>query len=98
MGKIIPIVGAWPQFVKAVMISRRLEVSEELSEMLIHTGQRYDPHLSAIFFEELHLPEAKVNLGVGSASHGEQTGKIMIALEPILVEYKRKHFSFECLV
>ena len=85
MLKIISVVGARPQFIKAAMISRRLEASEELSEILIHTGQHYDPNLSAIFFEELNLPEANVNLGVGSASHGEQTGKIMIALEPILV-------------
>ena len=85
MLKIISVVGARPQFIKAAMVSRRLRSGMEFSEILIHTGQHYDPNLSAIFFEELNLPEAKVNLGVGSASHGAQTGKIMIALEPILV-------------
>ena len=88
MLKIISIVGARPQFIKAAIVSRRLRKEPDLSEVLIHTGQHYDERLSAIFFDELEIPEPEIMLGIGSASHGEQTGRMMAALEPHLVEEK----------
>jgi len=82
--KILTIVGARPQFVKAFPVSRRLR--ERHDELLVHTGQHYDNELSGVFFEELSIPKPEYELGVGSASHGRQTGRIMVALEPVFEE------------
>lgn len=84
MKKIITVVGARPQFIKASAISRLMEESKELVEVMVHTGQHYDFAMSEKFFEELEMPPPKYNLGVGSGSHGVQTGEIMKRLEPVL--------------
>lgn len=78
-------VGARPQFIKAAMVSRALR-RQQHEEVLIHTGQHYDKNLSRVFFDVLDIPEPDVNLGVGSASHGVQTGRMLEALEPVLQE------------
>ncbi|MEX0599957.1 MAG: UDP-N-acetylglucosamine 2-epimerase (non-hydrolyzing) [Rhodothermales bacterium] len=83
--RIVTIIGARPQFVKAAAVSREL-VEAGVHESLVHTGQHYDPEMSAIFFDELGIPEPEVNLGVGSASHAVQTGEMMIALEAYLMD------------
>ena len=75
-------VGNRPQFVKAAAVSRHLR--ESADEVLVHTGQHYDRELSAIFFEELGLPPPDHQLGVGSGSHAEQTGAIIVGLEPLV--------------
>ena len=86
------VVGARPQFVKAATLSRAIidrstEAGvEDVSEVLIHTGQHYDTTMSDVFFLALRLPEPAHHLGVGSASHGAQTGEMMKRLEPILVD------------
>jgi UDP-N-acetylglucosamine 2-epimerase len=80
--KVVTIVGARPQFVKAAALSRALRVEHQ--EVLVHTGQHYDPALSDIFFEELNLPKPDHHLGVGSGSHGRQTGQMLERLEPVL--------------
>jgi UDP-GlcNAc3NAcA epimerase len=81
--KLASIVGARPQFIKAAPLDRELR---ELSQhVLIHTGQHYDYALSAVFFEELEIPEPHYNLGVGSASHGRQTGEMLIRIEETLI-------------
>lgn len=77
---IFTIVGARPQFVKAAVVSRELKEAG-VEERLIHTGQHYDPEMSAVFFEELGIPKPSANLDVGSASHAVQTGEIMMRLE-----------------
>ncbi|MDP8205975.1 MAG: UDP-N-acetylglucosamine 2-epimerase (non-hydrolyzing) [Candidatus Electryonea clarkiae] len=79
--KIINIVGARPQFVKAATISNELRKKHDVDEVLLHTGQHYDDDLSEIFFQELMIPKPKYNLGVGSASHGIQTAKILEGIE-----------------
>lgn len=85
--KIVSIVGARPQFIKAWPVSRALRQAGH-TEILVHTGQHYDDAMSRVFFEELGLPEPDVNLGIGSGSHGEQTGRMLVALEPVLLEHR----------
>jgi UDP-N-acetylglucosamine 2-epimerase len=82
--RIITVVGARPQFVKAAPVSRVLRSRHE--EVVVHTGQHYDDAMSAAFFRDLELAEPEVNLEVGSAPHGVQTGEILCRLEPLLVE------------
>jgi UDP-GlcNAc3NAcA epimerase len=84
--KIVTVVGARPQFIKASMVSRAL--GDGFEEILVHTGQHYDPNMSGIFFQELELPAPRHQLGVGSASHGRQTGEMLIKLEEVLLTEK----------
>ena len=84
--KIVTVVGARPQFIKAAAVSRVLR--KEYTEILVHTGQHYDSNMSDIFFEELHIPNPDFNLGIGSGSHAKQTAEIMIGIEKILLAEK----------
>jgi UDP-N-acetylglucosamine 2-epimerase len=81
--KVVSIIGARPQFVKAAAISRRLR--ERHHEVLVHTGQHYDYEMSGIFFDGLEIPAPDVNLGVGSGQHGTQTGAMLAAIEAVLL-------------
>ncbi|MFC7164568.1 non-hydrolyzing UDP-N-acetylglucosamine 2-epimerase [Halospeciosus flavus] len=82
MTRVLSVVGARPQFVKAFPVSRALRRRHE--GVLVHTGQHYDEELSDVFFEELDIPEPDYNLGVGSAPHGEQTAAVMRRLDDVL--------------
>lgn len=82
--KVLSVVGARPQFVKAFPLSRVLREHHE--EVLVHTGQHYDEELSGVFFEELNIPEPDHNLGVGSAAHADQTAEMMTGLARLLKE------------
>ena len=84
--RIVTVVGARPQFIKAAPVSRQLRPKHH--EVLVHTGQHYDDAMSAAFFRELELPDPDRNLGIGSRSHGEQTGEMLRALEPVLMEHE----------
>ncbi|AKB53003.1 MULTISPECIES: non-hydrolyzing UDP-N-acetylglucosamine 2-epimerase [Methanosarcina] len=81
--KIASVVGVRPQFVKASVVSRELRKTNE--ECLIHTGQHYDYEMNKVFFEELGIPEPNYYLGVGSGSHGQQTGEMLRKLEEVLL-------------
>lgn len=82
--KVATIVGARPQFIKAAAVSRRLRLRHQ--EILIHTGQHYDEGMSAVFFRELDIPVPEYTLGIGSGSHGSQTGRMLEAIERVLVD------------
>ena len=78
------VIGNRPQFVKAAAVSAHLR--ERAEEVLVHTGQHYDPELSDVFFEQLEMPAPDQELGVGSGSHAEQTAAILTRLEPLVSE------------
>jgi UDP-GlcNAc3NAcA epimerase len=88
MKKIVTVIGARPQFIKAALVSRILKESKTLNEIIIHTGQHYDANMSKIFFDELTIPNAQYHLGVGSGSHGKQTGEMIAAIENVLIREK----------
>ena len=87
MKKIITIIGARPQIIKASAISREIKknFSDSVQEIIVHTGQHYDENMSAIFFKEMDIPEPRYNLNVGSASHAVQTAEIMKGIEEIII-------------
>lgn len=87
--KVISIVGARPQFVKLAPVARAVEKARsrgtDLEHIIVHTGQHYDAVMSDVFFAELDLPEAQFNLGVGSGTHGSQTGAMLSQIEQVLL-------------
>lgn len=83
--RILTVIGARPQFIKAAAVSRAL-VSGGMVERIVHTGQHYDPSMSDIFFQEMGIPEPAHHLGVGSGPHGQQTGAMLAGIEKILLD------------
>ena len=84
--KVVSIVGARPQFIKAAVISRLIAKEKNITEILIHTGQHFDDNMSAIFFDELLLPKPKYYLDINQAGHAEMTGRMLMAIEAILMK------------
>ncbi|NPE28452.1 UDP-N-acetylglucosamine 2-epimerase (non-hydrolyzing) [Methanococcoides sp. SA1] len=84
--KVASIVGVRPQFVKASVVSKELRKKHE--EVLIHTGQHYDYEMNMVFFDELNIPKPEYCLGIGSGSHGYQTGEMLKEIEKVLIEEK----------
>ena len=84
--KLLTVVGARPQFVKAAIVSKLLSECKGIQESLVHTGQHYDDEMSDSFFRELGIPEPKNFLDVGSGSHGEQTGKMLERVERVMIK------------
>lgn len=83
---VVTVVGARPQFVKAAVVSRALRATATVSEILVHTGQHYDPGMSDVFFSQLGIAPPAYNLEIGSLSHGAQTGRMLERIEGILQE------------
>lgn len=84
--RILNVVGARPNFVKIAPILRAMQGHPQLEPLLVHTGQHYDQELSGTFFEEMAIPTPNFTLGVGSGTHAEQTARIMLAFEPVLLK------------
>lgn len=82
--KIITIIGARPQFVKAAVISRVLLQRDDVEEILVHTGQHYDHNMSEIFFEEMDIPKPKYNLSINGLDHGAMTGQMLEKIEEVI--------------
>lgn len=90
MIKIVTIIGARPQIIKAAALSRaiRNHFNSQIKEIIVHTGQHYDENMSQVFFDELGIPAPDYNLNVGSGSHGKQTAAMIIGIEEILLKEK----------
>jgi UDP-GlcNAc3NAcA epimerase len=86
--RILTVVGARPQFVKAAVVSREIRRRSGWQEILVHTGQHYDENMSGVFFDELDIPQPDASLSVGSGSHGQQTGRMLEALEQVMLEHR----------
>lgn len=84
--KIATVIGARPQFIKAVVVSHELRKNH--TEILIHTGQHYDYNMSELFFDELNIPKPDYNLGISGGTHSEMTGRMMIEIESVLLKEK----------
>ena len=92
MKRLLTVIGARPQIIKAAALSRaiRENYSDRIEEKILHTGQHYDVNMSQVFFEELCIPKPDYNLNVGSGKHGEQTAKMIAGIEKILLS---EHFD-----
>jgi UDP-N-acetylglucosamine 2-epimerase (non-hydrolysing) len=86
--QILHVVGARPNFMKVAPVRSALAACDGIQQVLVHTGQHYDAFMSDIFFQQLDIPEPDYNLGVGSASHAQQTAEIMMRLEPVILDRK----------
>lgn len=84
--KVLTVVDARPQFIKAAVVSR--ELRKRHIEIPVHTGQHYDYNMSDLFFEELDIPKPDYNLGISGGSHGKMTGEMLIRLEEVMVKEK----------
>ncbi|WP_342639115.1 non-hydrolyzing UDP-N-acetylglucosamine 2-epimerase [Vibrio metschnikovii] len=88
MKKILTIIGARPQFIKASVVSRAIQQTEGIEEIMLHTGQHFDANMSDIFFNQLSIPRPNVQLDVHGGSHGEMTGRMLAEIEQALLEQK----------
>ncbi len=92
--RILTILGARPQFIKAAMVSRAFHAlstqhsNNKIEEIIVHTGQHYDKNMSAIFFTEMGIPEPKYTLGIGGSSHGAMTGKMLEKIDSVIQKEK----------
>jgi|WetSurMetagenome_2_1015567.scaffolds.fasta_scaffold42140_3 UDP-GlcNAc3NAcA epimerase len=86
--KIVTIIGARPQFIKAAAVSRVINKTEGIQEIIVHTGQHFDPNMSDIFFREMDIPQPNYRLEINSLSHGAMTGRMMESVEQVLQSEK----------
>ena len=88
--KIVTIIGARPQFIKAEAVSRVINKNyeNEIQEIIIHTGQHYDAQMSDVFFQQLQIPKPKYNLKIANMSHGKMTGRMLEGIGKVLISEK----------
>ncbi len=85
--KVITVIGARPQFIKAAVVSNAFR-ARGIQELILHTGQHFDSNMSDVFFDELGIPKPAFNLGIGGGSHGQNTGRMIEGIEKVLMEQK----------
>jgi UDP-GlcNAc3NAcA epimerase len=84
--KIVTIVGARPQFVKAAVVSKAFSNNrKDITEIIVHTGQHFDANMSSVFFDELEIPNPNYNLSISSGTHGQNTGRMIEGIEKVLL-------------
>ncbi len=88
MHKILTIIGARPQFIKASVVSRAIQQAEGIEEIILHTGQHFDANMSDVFFNQLGIPKPDIQLDIHGGSHGEMTGRMLVEIERALLEHK----------
>ena len=86
--RIVTVVGARPQFIKAAMLSHAIADASAVAEVLVHTGQHFDANMSDVFFRELEMPAPGYHLGIGGGTHGQNTGRMLEAIEGVLLQEK----------
>jgi UDP-GlcNAc3NAcA epimerase len=86
--KLLTVIGARPQFIKAATVSRLIKNRNDISEVIVHTGQHFDDNMSKIFFDELEIPKPDYNLGIGGSYHGAMTGRQLEKIETVLLDEK----------
>ena len=86
--KIVTIIGARPQFIKAAVVSRAFASCGEMEEVIVHTGQHYDANMSEVFFEEMCIPRPHYNLNINGLGHGAMTGQMLEKIEEVLIKEK----------
>ena len=86
--KLVTVIGARPQFIKASALSKLIKKQKKIKEILIHTGQHYDYKMSKVFFKEFKIPKPNYNLNINSKYHGDMTGKMIIGIEKVLLKEK----------
>ncbi|SFV60172.1 UDP-N-acetylglucosamine 2-epimerase [hydrothermal vent metagenome] len=86
--KVVTIIGARPQFIKAGSVSREMSKYSKIQEVIVHTGQHYDTNMSDIFFEEMKIPKPDYFLGIGGKSHGAMTGQMIEKIEEVVIKEK----------
>ncbi len=86
--KLLTILGARPQFIKAAAVSRAIVAQGSIEELIVHTGQHFDKNMSDVFFEEMHIPRPQYHLDINSLSHGAMTGRMLEAIEQIVHKEK----------
>lgn len=86
--KVITIVGARPQFIKAAVVSRIIKNNKDITEIIVHTGQHFDSNMSEIFFEEMEIPKPDYNLNINGLGHGAMTGQMLEKIEEVLLKEK----------
>ena len=82
--KIVTIIGARPQFIKAASLSREISKANNIQEVIVHTGQHFDPNMSDVFFNEMQIPKPKYNLEINNLGHGAMTGRMLEKIEEVL--------------
>lgn len=83
--KLLTVVGARPQFIKAATVTRAAAARDEFHEVMVHTGQHFDPNMSDVFFDELAIPEPNYHLGIAADSHGAMTGRMLERIEEVII-------------
>ena len=84
--RILTVIGARPQFIKAAMVSKKILGTEGIEEIILHTGQHFDERMSSIFFEELQIPKPHYNLGINQMNHGAMTGRMIEEIEKVIIK------------